>query len=392
MKLFHLADLHLGKRVNEFSMVEDQRHILTEVLALAEQEKPDVILLAGDIYDKPIPPVEAVDLLDWFLTELSCRKLPVLLISGNHDSADRLAFGSHLMKQSGVVVAKAFHGIPEPVTLEDEYGPVHFYLLPFFKPAMVRGVYGKDLEQEGREIRTYQEAADYLMERFSVPQTERNVLVAHQLVTAASLGANAPEPQRSDSEAISVGGVENIDFSTFSAFDYVALGHLHGPQQVGRPSVRYAGTLLKYSFSEVHHHKSVTIVELKEKGSVTIATKELHPLHDMAELKGSFDVVMQPDTYKGDKNDYLHVTLTDEQDIPDVMNSLRLRYPNLMKLDYDNTRTRNQQVVGSAERVQEKSPIDLFDELYEKQNGAPLEEDQRSFLNGLIEQIWREER
>ena len=389
MKFFHLADLHLGKKVNEFSMVEDQKYILQQILGLVEEHSPDAVVLAGDVYDKSVPTVEAVDLLDWFLTELAGRKVPVLLISGNHDSADRLSFGAKLMEQSGVMVAKAFRGTPEPVVLQDAFGPVNFYLLPFVKPVMVRAAYAG--EEGVEDLKSYQEAVQYVVDAMQVNPEERNVLVAHQLVTAMSLGSGAAELERSDSEEVSVGGVENVDFSTFDAFDYVALGHIHGPQRVGRDTVRYAGTPLKYSFSEVKHNKSVTVVELGEKGKVELSTLPLTPLHDMAVVTGTYEDLTGLSPYTGDAADYLRVILTNEQDIPDVMNKLRLYYPNIMKLEYNNTRTRVNQEIEGAERVEEKKPLDLFAELYEKQNNTELDEEQSALVQQLIERIWEEE-
>ena len=389
MKFFHLADLHLGKKVNEFSMVEDQKYILQQILGLVEEHRPDAVVLAGDVYDKSVPTVEAVDLLDWFLTELAGRKVPVLLISGNHDSADRLSFGAKLMEQSGVMVAKAFRGTPEPVVLQDAFGPVNFYLLPFVKPVMVRAAYAG--EEGVEDLKSYQEAVQYVVDAMQVNPEERNVLVAHQLVTAMSLGSGAAELERSDSEEVSVGGVENVDFSTFDAFDYVALGHIHGPQRVGRDTVRYAGTPLKYSFSEVKHNKSVTVVELGEKGKVELSTLPLTPLHDMAVVTGTYEDLTGLSPYTGDAADYLRVILTNEQDIPDVMNKLRLYYPNIMKLEYNNTRTRVNQEIEGAERVEEKKPLDLFAELYEKQNNTELDEEQSALVQQLIERIWEEE-
>lgn len=377
MKLIHLSDLHLGKRVNEFSMLEDQQYILTEILQIIDQEKPDGVIIAGDVYDKSVPSAEAVALLDDFLVRLAKRDLQVFLISGNHDSPERMAFGGRLMAQSGVHLAPVYDGKVSPITLTDEYGPVNLYLLPFLKPAHVRRCFPE------REILTYTDALAAAIEAMGVDTAQRNVLVTHQFVTGAA---------RCDSEEISVGGTDNVDVSVFEPFDYVALGHIHGPQQVGRETVRYCGTPLKYSFSEAKHQKSVTVVELGEKGAVSVRTVPLTPMRDLAELRGTYEELTFRGFYDGTSypRDYVHITLTDEEDIPDAVSKLRIIYPNLMKLDYDNKRTRAGIVLEGAED-QQRSPLELLEEFYEKQNGKPMGEEQRAFAKSLMERIWEED-
>ena len=377
MKLIHLSDLHLGKRVNEFSMLEDQQYILTEILQIIDREKPDGVMIAGDVYDKSVPSAEAVALLDDFLVRLAKRDLQVFLISGNHDSPERMAFGGRLMAQSGVHLAPVYDGKVSPITLTDEYGPVNLYLLPFLKPAHVRRCFPE------REILTYTDALAAAIEAMGVDPAQRNVLVTHQFVTGAA---------RCDSEEISVGGTDNVDVSVFEPFDYVALGHIHGPQQVGRETVRYCGTPLKYSFSEAKHQKSVTVVELGEKGAVSVRTVPLTPMRDLAELRGTYEELTFRGFYDGTSypRDYVHITLTDEEDIPDAVSKLRIIYPNLMKLDYDNKRTRAGIVLEGAED-QLRSPLELLEEFYEKQNGQPMGEEQRSFAKNLMERIWEED-
>lgn len=376
MKLIHLSDLHLGKRVNEFSMLEDQQYILTEILQIIDREKPDGVMIAGDVYDKSVPSAEAVALLDDFLVRLAKRDLQVFLISGNHDSPERMAFGGRLMAQSGVHLAPVYDGKVSPITLTDEYGPVNLYLLPFLKPAHVRRCFPE------REILTYTDALAAAIEAMGVDPAQRNVLVTHQFVTGAA---------RCDSEEISVGGTDNVDVSVFEPFDYVALGHIHGPQQVGRETVRYCGTPLKYSFSEAKHQKSVTVVELGEKGAVSVRTVPLTPMRDLAELRGTYEELTFRGFYDGTSypRDYVHITLTDEEDIPDAVSKLRIIYPNLMKLDYDNKRTRAGIVLERAED-QQRSPLELLEEFYEKQNGQPMGEEQRAFAKNLMERIWEE--
>lgn len=377
MKLIHLSDLHLGKRVNEFSMLEDQQYILTEILQIIDREKPDGVMIAGDVYDKSVPSAEAVALLDDFLVRLAKRDLQVFLISGNHDSPERMAFGGRLMAQSGVHLAPVYDGKVSPSTLTDEYGPVNLYLLPFLKPAHVRRCFPE------REILTYTDALAAAIEAMGVDPAQRNVLVTHQFVTGAA---------RCDSEEISVGGTDNVDVSVFEPFDYVALGHIHGPQQVGRETVRYCGTPLKYSFSEAKHQKSVTVVELGEKGAVSVRTVPLTPMRDLAELRGTYEELTFRGFYDGTSypRDYVHITLTDEEDIPDAVSKLRIIYPNLMKLDYDNKRTRAGIVLEGAED-QQRSPLELLEEFYEKQNGQPMGEEQRAFAKNLMKRIWEED-
>ena len=370
----HLSDLHLGKRVYEFSMYEDQKYILKQILEIAGEQKADAVLISGDVYDKPIPPAEAVQLFDDFLTALSDRKVPVYVISGNHDSAERLSFGARLMTQSSVFMSAAFHGTVQKYSLQDEYGTVNFYLLPFLKPTIVRQAYPE------AEIGSYQEAVQYVLAQTPVEKSQRNVLLAHQFVTGA---------KTSESEEILVGGLDNMDDSLFDDFDYVALGHIHTPQKIGRETVRYCGTPLKYSFSEAKRDKSVTMVELQEKGSVQLQEIPLHPLHDLREIKGSYEELTARKNYAGTKtDDYLHITLTDEEDIPDVMDRLHTIYPGIMKLDYDNLRTRTMNQIDAVQQVQDKTPVQLFAEFYELQNNQPMSAQQQEHVQKLIDQIW----
>ena len=360
-------------------MLEDQRYILEQILALLDETPVDGVLLAGDLYDKPVPPAEAVRLLDWFLTQLAARKLPVFAISGNHDSADRVAFGSALLADSRVYVSPVFTGAPQPIPLQDTHGTVDVYLLPFLKPAMVRHVWPDE------PIESYNDALACVLRHCTPDPGHRSVLVAHQFVAGAAA---------CESEEPSVGGVDSVDTALFDAFDYVALGHLHSPQKVGRETLRYCGTPLKYSFSEVSHKKSVTVVEMGEKGSVGIRTVPLVPRRDMSELRGTYNTLMLRENYEGKpfRNDYLHITLTDEEDIPNAVSNLRVVYPNLMRLDYDNARTRAGGIIEGADRAEQKPPLTLFGEFYESQNGTPMSEEQQAFADKLIASIWEEER
>lgn len=379
MKLMHLSDLHLGKRLNEFSLLEDQSFILQQLVELVRSEQPDCVLLAGDIYDKPVPPAEAVTLFDDFLNKLA-QLTTVCVTSGNHDSAERLAFGAQLMREGGVHFCGLYTGEPQCVTLQDAYGSVHIYLLPFLKPAHVRHCL---TPEEAEQVTTYHEALRCAVERLHINAAERNVLVAHQFVTGA---------QTAGSEAVNVGGVDNIGAEVFAAFDYTALGHIHKAQNVGSERVRYSGTPLKYSFAEWQQEKSVTLVELGEKGSVSVTALPLAPLRDLRKLRGSYEELMSREFYDelpkdsdGLLRDFYHLTLTDEEDVPDAVQKLRSVYKNLLQLEYDNKRTRTDNAIEGAERVVEKSPLELMEEFYQLQNNQALSEKQRAYLQGLLE-------
>ena len=376
MKLFHLSDFHIGKRLNEFSMLEDQKYILTKIINIIDEEKPDGVLIAGDVFDKSVPSAEAVQLFDDFLVRLSKRNVKVFVISGNHDSPERVAFGSRLMSGSGVFISPVYDGNILPISLNDDFGCINIFMLPFVKPVHIKKCYPEE------EIESYTDCIKSAVKHMVIDQNNRNVLVTHQFVTGAS---------RCESEEIYVGGSDNVDVSIFEPFDYVALGHLHGPQSVGDETVRYCGTPLKYSFSEVRHTKSVTVVELKEKGNVNIRTIPLAPKRDMIEIKGSYMELTARSFYSCmDTRAYLHITLTDEEDIPDAIGKLQSIYPNIMKLDYDNKRTRSNAEIIGADNVESKRPIELFSEFYEKQNNQPLSNEQYTFVSDMIEKIWGE--
>ena len=382
MRFFHLSDLHIGKQLHHYNLREDQEYILGEVISYVKKLHPDAVVIAGDIYDKSVPSGEAVTVFDDFLTRLSETEpaVPILIISGNHDSARRLDYASRLLGSHHIYIAGK---VPETedehlrkITLQDEYGNVHFWLLPFLKPAHVRRYFPEE------EIGTYTEALGKAVEALEIHKEQRNVLVTHQFVTGAS---------RSDSEEISVGGSDNVDASVFDDFDYVALGHIHGPQNIGSPRIRYCGTPLKYSFSEVGQQKSVTVAELKEKGTLEVTARPLTPLRDLREIRGSYLEVTAKSFYEGrNREDYLHITLTDEEDVPDGAAKLRVIYPNLMRLDYDNARTRSRNLPEGAEEPAAKPPLELFEEFYERQNNQPMTEEQIRFSRELMETIWED--
>ena len=376
MKLIHLSDLHLGKRVNEFSMLEDQRYILKQILTIIDQEAPDGVLIAGDVYDRPVPSAEAVTLLDDFLVELARRGAPVFLISGNHDSPERLSFAGRLVEERHIYLSPVYDGTVHPVTLTDQWGEVDVFLLPFVKPVHLRRCFPEET------IESYTDAVRCAVAHMDLNPARRNVLVTHQFVTGA---------QRCESEELSVGGSANVDASVFAPFDYVALGHIHGPQNVDGERVRYCGTPLKYSCSEARHQKSVTVAELGPKGNLTVRTVPLTPRRDMLELRGTYLEVSAREFYQNlDREAYIRVTLTDEEDVPDAMGKLRILYPNLMRLDYDNRRTRSGVEMLEAMEVEQQSPLELFASLYEQQNGGPMSPEQREYLTSLMEHVWEE--
>ncbi len=378
MRFAHISDLHIGKRLHEVSLLDDQAYILEEIRKILRDERPDAVLIAGDIYDKSAPSAEAVRLFDDFLSGLASDGQTVFVISGNHDSAARVAYGGRIMERSGVhLSAPAYEGGVRPVTLTDGHGPVDIYLLPFIKPVHV------SLAFPDEKIESYTDALRVAVEKMPIDPKRRSVLVAHQFVTGAV---------RSDSEEVSVGGLDNVDAAVFAPFSYVALGHIHRPQNIGSPRVRYSGTPLKYSFSEAGDGKSVTMAELDGKGEVSLRTIPLTPKRDLREVKGTYEELMKKENYEGTATeDYLHIVLTDEKDVPDAMRKLKTVYPNVLRLDYDNVRTRSGAVVEAAPETEEKSPLALAEEFYALQNGRPMSGAQTEYLRRMIGTVWEDE-
>ena len=389
MKFLHLADLHIGKRVCEHSMLEDQVHILGEVLKAVEAEKPDAVLVAGDVYDKPVPGADAVAVLDDFLVKLSATGTKVFVVSGNHDSAERIAFGARLMQGTGVYMSPVYSGAFEPVTLRDSDGEVDVWMLPFVRPATVKACLESDEERDA--VKDYTAAVRAALAQMKFTAGRRNVLVAHQFVTGA---------ERSESEE-NVGGLDNVDASVFEKFDYVALGHIHKPQNVlkgddGTVRARYSGTPLKYSLSEAAHKKSITVVELG--AALQLCEIPLVPLHDVREIRGTFAEVVSPEfrnaqVAAGQKlDDFVYVKLTDENDVPDAAQKLRGVYPNLMMLEYDNERTKNQKIIVNVEKVEKKSPMQLFGDFFYEMNRREINGEESEFVQSIIDGIWEGER
>ncbi len=374
MKLFHLSDLHLGKRLNEFSLIEDQAYILHEITDIIREEKPDAVLIAGDVYDRTVPSEDAMKLWDDFLIRMAELKMPVFAISGNHDSAVRFSDHGALVGATGIRLSRVYDGTAESYLLSDGDVNVRIHLLPFLKPAVVKALFPEE------EINDYTDACRVAISRMALDPKEVNLLIAHQFVTGATT---------CDSEEIVVGGLDNVDASVFDGFDYVALGHLHGKQKIGRDTVRYCGTPLKYSFSEKDHQKSITVVTIEGKGQIRIDEIPLTPLHDLREIKGTYEALTAKENYENTRtDDYIHAVLTDENDVVDAAAKLRVVYPNLMKLTYDNKRTREQREVTEIEELEAKSPIDLFEEFYEKQNNAAMSEEQKAFAVSCIASVW----
>lgn len=375
MKLFHLSDLHLGKRLNEYSLLEDQRYILmNECLRLIDEKKPEIIILAGDIFDKSIASVEAIELLEEFLERLVERKKKIIIIPGNHDSAQRLSFCSAFMKKDGIYNARPYEGKIEKISFEDEYGEVNFYLLPFVKPANVRAYF------EDEAIDSYNEAIRLIIEKEDIDTEKRNVLVTHQFITGSI---------RTMSEEISVGGTDNIDAANFKDFDYVALGHIHKAQNISNEAegiIRYCGTLLKYSFSEADDCKTLSLVNLGKKGEISIEELPIKPLRDLRIIKAQFEDILKAEVYNED--DYVEIILTDELEVPKALPILRKIYPNIMKLSYDNTRTRNALAEEGIKNTENLSPSEIFKKFYKEQNAMDINEEQEKILNEIIEDIW----
>lgn len=376
MKIMHLSDLHIGKKVNEYSMLQDQIYILKEILQIIDNEKVETVIIAGDVYDRSLPPNEALELFDEFLYQLSSRNVNVFVISGNHDSPERISYGGRMMTENKIFLSPVYDGNVKPITLNDDYGEVNFYLLPFVRPADIRRYFPDE------NIENYTDAVKVAIDNMNVDFSERNILVTHQFVTGAEL---------SESEDIIVGGTDNVSGEVFDGFDYVALGHIHREQTVGKDNIRYCGTPLKYSFSEAKNIKSVTILDFNDKGNIEYSKIPLTPLRDMREIRGTYYELTLKSNYEStNTEDYLHITLTDEEDIPDAIGKLRSIYPNIMKLDYDNIRTRGSGTVDAIENIESKSPFELFADLFKQQNNQDMSEEQEEIMRNLIDKIWEE--
>lgn len=377
VRFLHLADLHIGKRLNEFNLIEDQTYILDQIVEIAQAEQVGGVLIAGDVYDKSQPSIEAVELLDDFLTRLTSLGLSVCMISGNHDSPERLSFGSRMLEKTNLYVAGGFDGQLKKIRLADTHGPLNVYLLPFLKPPQIRPFF------QGK-IETYDQAIQAVLRTGALDKNERNILIAHQFVVSGDI-----LPERSDSETMIVGGLDAVDASLFTDFDYVALGHLHRPQRIGLETIRYGGSPLKYSFSEARQDKQVTLADLGPKGQIKLEHFPLKPKRDLREIKGPLAELLRLglEEREGSK-DYLRITLTDEEEIYDALGQLRPVFPNLMVLEFENSRTQfgSQAQMAAAGDLAEKSPLELFASFYELQNGRELKEEEIAILEEVFQE------
>jgi len=379
MKIMHLSDLHLGKSILEQSLIVDQEYILNQIIDIVKEKLIDIVLIVGDVYDKGIPNVDAVRLFSSFLTSLYKLKVKVLVISGNHDSKDRLSFGNELFVDNGVYIEGIFNGELRKVTLNDDSGNLNVYMLPFVKTADVRKYY-PDIQ-----IDSYDDAVRCIINNTKIDKNQRNIIMVHQFVTAGGI-----DVERCESESLSLGGIDNIDVSIFDDFDYVAMGHIHKGQRLIKDTVRYSGSLLKYSFSEVNHRKSVPIIEFNDKGNINIELVDLVPLRDMKIIKGTMEELLSSDFIKNiNIEDYISVVLTDEDYIMDAIGKLRSVYKNILRLEYDNKRTSGYTLNDSKDNIDVKllSEIELFSKVYELQNNIELSDEKRDIVEHTIEEI-----
>ena len=381
MKFFHLSDLHIGKQLHRYNLKEDQQVILKEVITYAKELRPDAIVIAGDIYDKSVPSAESVNVFDEFLTDLSeiTPEIPILIISGNHDSPDRLKYASEILKRHHIYLAGNVPERPEEhiekVTLHDAYGEVDFYLLPFMKPAYVKNIFADGTPE------TYSDAVKEIIKREKIDyKDKRNILVSHQFY----VGEKAESPETCDSEVFSVGGIDNVDIGSVKEFDYVALGHLHGAQCIGKPEIRYCGTLLKYSVSESTQNKSLTVVTLKAKGEKPeIENYPLHPLRDVRKKKGTLDEIIKeaPET---EKDDYISITLTDEIDPYKPKEQLERIFSHILEIRVDNQRTRTKLKEMDEELVM-KDPFTSFAEFYKEMQGREMNGEEETIMKEIFD-------
>lgn len=380
MRILHLADLHLGKILQEQPLIEDQKYMLEEIIKKVQEENIEIILISGDIYDRSIPQTDAVDMLDYFLNKLiKDLKKQVFMISGNHDSKERLGFGNKIFENDGLYISSKYEGQIKKVELQDEYGKLNIYLLPFIKPVEVKK-YFED------EILSYDETIKKIIEKENIDETQRNIILTHQFITCVG-----EEIERTDSETISLGGIDNVDISNYDKFDYVAIGHVHRPQRIGRDTARYAGTMLKYSFSEVNHKKTIPIIDFKEKGNINIKLVELIPLRDMREIKGPIEELIKKENYKNtNTEDYIKAIITNEEPVYDAIGQIRKVYPNVLKLEIQNSKSsvsQNDEKEKELQNIKNKSEVELFNEFYKFQNYTELNDEQSQVIENIVKEI-----
>lgn len=382
MKILHMADMHIGKIVLEQSMLEDQEYMLKQIIEIIKSEKIEAVLISGDIYDRSIPSADAVSLLNSFLRKLiKDLKIKVFIIAGNHDSKERLNFGSEIFIDDGLYIVANYDGAVKKFELEDEFGVINFYMLPYVKPIEAKQFFEEDID-------SYNDAVKMILDNEKIDLKNRNIILSHQFVTACG-----SEPERSESETISLGGTENVDISCYDKFDYVALGHIHGPQRIGRDTARYAGTMLKYSFSEVNQKKSLTVVSFKEKDNIEIKQIPLKPLRDMRIIKGPLEELIKKENYIGtNREDYIKAEITNEEPIYDAIGQIKKIYPNTLRLEIKNSKTAQslEEQTMNLQNIKKKSEVELFNEFYKFQNNIDLSEKQFKTMEKIIKELKKE--
>lgn len=385
MKILHLSDLHIGKIVLEQSMLDDQKYMLNQIIEKIQEEKIELVLVSGDIYDRGVPPSDAVTVLNNFLKILiKDLHLKVCIIAGNHDSKERLNFGSEIFKSDGLYISSIYNGNIDKVELEDEYGKLNIYMLPYIKPIEVRQFFEEDVD-----VSSYHNAVKEVILKENINEKERNIILSHQFVTSGGI-----EPEKSESETLYLGGTENVDVSCYDKFDYVALGHIHGPQRIGRDTARYAGTILKYSFSEVHQNKSLTVIDFKEKENLKIDLIPLKPLRDMRVIKGPIEELTKEENYsKTNREDYIRAIITNEEQVYDAIGQLRKIYPNVLRLDIENYKAKidSEAKLSDLDNIKKKDEVELFNEFYKYQNNQDLNEVQLEIIKNVIKEVKKED-
>lgn len=385
MKILHLSDLHIGKIVLEQSMLEDQKYMLDQIIDEIKKEKIEVVLISGDVYDRSVPPADAVDVLDNFLKVLiKDLNIKVFMIAGNHDSKERLNFGSKIFANDGLYICANYNGKLDKVELEDEFGKLNIYMLPYIKPVEVKKYF------EDMEILSYNDAVKAVLENEEINKDERNIIISHQFVTAGN-----EEPEKSDSETIFLGGTENVDVSCYSDFDYVAIGHIHGPQRIGRDTARYAGTMLKYSFSEVNQNKCLTVLDFREKDSLDIKLVPIKPLRDMRVIKGPIEELLKEENYiTTNREDYIRAIITNEEPVYDAIGQIKKVYPNTLRLDIENSKVTAglEANMTNLDNIKKKDEVELFNEFFNFQHNQDLSDIQLEIIKNVVKEVKKEEK
>lgn len=383
MKIIHTGDWHIGKQVNNYDMTPDQAYVMEQIYQILEEERPDVLIIAGDLYDRSIPPLQAVELLNTIFSKIIGElKIPTVALAGNHDSSERIEFGSNLFVSSGLYMNGLLQKEVKKITLEDKEGPVNFYLIPYAAPAVVRELFNDN------NIKNNDDAMRTVIEEIKkeLNQEERNVAIAHGYITYQKKESEQEELIFSDSE---VGGIDRISASYFDIFDYTALGHLHAPQKVGSDKIRYAGSLLKYSFSEIHQKKGLTVIELGKKGVEEITFRKLKPRREMRVLKGQLEELIKPEAYEHtNREDYFKIILTDEGELLDPVAKLKAVYPNMMEMQREN-KMLVADTTKIAKNLKQKTTVQLFLDFYEEVGQKECDKDTKELIEEIITQVER---